>query len=274
MPFAIGDFVSIGPMSRATFPHRHTFYEIVYLTAGDGVHVVDLAESPLHPPQLCFVQPGQVHFWRATGLDGRVILFTDEFLAAHPGDRETLRQLACGPPLGTPGPDVPAIVEEMQREYAGRGAGRTAILQSLLHILILRAARLAGAASASGPAGGPAAVARGFLALLHQPGGHQRTVQGCARRLGVSASYLNEAVKSVTRRTPGTLIRQAQMLEAKRLLARTDLAVAQIAKQLGFGDPSYFSRFFRREAGMSPGTFRVTAAKHHDHPETSIDGYA
>ncbi|MGW7360191.1 hypothetical protein ACWGI0_27050 [Streptomyces sp. NPDC054802] len=50
MPFAIGTFDTIGPMSRADFPHRYAFYEIVYVTAGTGAHVVDLARRELRPP--------------------------------------------------------------------------------------------------------------------------------------------------------------------------------------------------------------------------------
>ena len=62
------------------------------------------------------------------------------------------------------------------------------------------------------------------------------------------------------------------MLEAKRLLARTDLTVQQVAKELGFADPSCFCQFFRREAGLTPGSFRRGMGKHHDNRERSIDG--
>ena len=39
LPFAVGSFQRIGPLSLADFPHRHTFYEIVLVTAGRGRHV-------------------------------------------------------------------------------------------------------------------------------------------------------------------------------------------------------------------------------------------
>src|SRR5262245_33316150 len=88
LPFAIGSFDRIGPLSRtastcaacvagghawpgrstqpsqppSSLPHRHTFYEIAFVTTGHGAHVVDLTERELRPPTLCFVLPGQVHF--------------------------------------------------------------------------------------------------------------------------------------------------------------------------------------------------------------------
>jgi AraC-like DNA-binding protein len=48
-------------------------------------------------------------------------------------------------------------------------------------------------------------------------------------------------------------------LEARRLLACTDLSVAEIGRRLGFGEPTNFGRFFHREAGLSPGAFRTAS---------------
>jgi AraC-like DNA-binding protein len=55
------------------------------------------------------------------------------------------------------------------------------------------------------------------------------------------------------------VVRQRLTLEAKRLLAHSDLTAAQIAFGLGFEDPAYFARFFRREAGLPPTAFRARA---------------
>ncbi|MEV4195780.1 AraC family transcriptional regulator, partial [Streptomyces toxytricini] len=63
LPFAVGSFDAIGPLSRAGFPHRHTFHEIAHVTAGTGRHVLDLVPGPLAPPLLCVITPGQVHHW-------------------------------------------------------------------------------------------------------------------------------------------------------------------------------------------------------------------
>lgn len=277
LPFAIGSFDGIGPLSRADFPHRHTFYEIVYVTSGAGGHVIDLSARPLQPPQMHVVFPGQVHFWQRTaGLDGYVILFTGEFLSAYPGDREVLRRLADRP-LGQLSPgdddDLSAVVTAMRQEYEQRSADFVPVLQAYLHILILRAARLPACPMAYIPPHRAALVAREFSVLLTEWTGTRLTVQRCARHLRVSQTYLNEVVRAVTGHTPAQMIRQAEVLEAKRLLTRTGLTVAQIAKELGFPDPAYFCRFFRRETEQSPGEFRRTAdGIHHLHPPHSIDG--
>ncbi len=82
------------------------------------------------------------------------------------------------------------------------------------------------------------------------------TVGAYAVRIGVSLGYLTEAVKCTTGHTSGQLIREAEIREAKRLLAATGLTVSQVAREVGFADPAYFCRFFRRETGLSPGDFR------------------
>ncbi|WP_327374762.1 helix-turn-helix domain-containing protein [Streptomyces sp. NBC_01216] len=272
VPFAAGTFDTIGPLSRADFPHRHTFYEIVHVTAGTGAHVVDLAHRRLRPPQLEVILPGRIHHWEdADGLDGAVALFTEEFLLDHPGDREILRRLADRSATtldGAAHATVGALMAELGEEYRRRPPGHETVLRSLLHVLLIRAGRLAGADVPASAPGRPAALAERFARLIAPPGPGAWSVRECAGRLGVTTGYLTEAVRTATGRTPGPLLREARVAEAQRLLARTELSVHQVAARAGFGDPAYFCRFFRRETGTTPGDFR----KHHDARARSIEG--
>jgi AraC family transcriptional activator of pobA len=52
------------------------------------------------------------------------------------------------------------------------------------------------------------------------------------------------------------LINQRLLLEAKRNLVYTTLTVYQVADSLGFSEPAYFSRFFKRATGLTPKAFR------------------
>ncbi|QNP64693.1 helix-turn-helix transcriptional regulator [Streptomyces genisteinicus] len=288
MPFAIGTFDTIGPMSRADFPHRHTFWEIVHVTGGTGAHVVDLARWELDPPHLCVIAPGQVHHWEdARGLDGTVVLFTDGFLRDHPGDRELLRGLGARPWLALDEARhsaVARLVAELGDEYRRGARGFDSVLRALLHVLVVRASRMQedpartpGARSARAGDGGqgrPGAVAAEFVRLIGGSDPALWSVGVCAARIGVTPGYLAEAVKTATGRTPGELVRAARTHEAQRLLARTGLSVRQVAGRVGFADPAYFCRFFRRETGTSPGDFRRGAAAageiHHEHRIQSI----
>jgi AraC family transcriptional activator of pobA len=250
LPFAVGTFDAMGPMSRADFPHRHTFHEIAYVTSGHGTHVVDTSRWPLRPPNIGVVVPGQVHRWEnATGLNGYLILFTDDFLLDHPGDRQVLRGLSQT--WLTTCPRILRLVEDMHDEYRSGAPGVESVLRALLHVLVVRMARLADT-----PVDRMDTLADEFARLTGDPA--LWSVRACADRMGVSPGHLSETIRAATGRTPSHHIREARVREAKRLLASTDLTVRQIADRAGFADPAYFCRFFRRETGLSPGAFRRT----------------
>ncbi|MFJ8439501.1 helix-turn-helix domain-containing protein [Kitasatospora griseola] len=267
VPFAAGSFDSIGPLSRADFPHRHSFYELVYVTKGSGTHVVDLAEYRIEPPVLYVVLPGQVHHWvEARQLDGWVLLFNEDFLHRHPEDLALLRALggATAPrPTRQGHGELSRLLAELTAEYRAGLDGRLGVLQALLHVLLVRALRVArqreGADGAVAPRAPVHPLADRFARLIADADRTDRSVLALARELGVSAGYLHEVVKDATGRTPARLIREQQTLEAKRLLATTDMTIRQVAVAAGFSDPAYFCRFFRREVGRTPGEFREHA---------------
>lgn len=185
-PFAVGTFDEIGPLSRAEFPHRHTFHELVHVTGGTGTHVVDLARWPLRPPHLGVIAPGQVHQWaEVRGLTGHVVVFTDDFLLDHPGDRELLRRLSERPWLeldARADAAVTRLITDLADEYRRGGDRAESVLRALVHVLIVRAGRLLGT-----PPPAPArAVAAEFTRLAARPDLGLWSVAAHAGRLGVT----------------------------------------------------------------------------------------
>lgn len=76
-------------------------------------------------------------------------------------------------------------------------------------------------------------------------------------KLNISASYLNEIFKSETSKSPIDFFIQLKMDEACKLLQITKMKVYEIAKSLGYVDPYYFSRIFKKHIGVSPRGFRA-----------------
>jgi AraC family transcriptional regulator, transcriptional activator of pobA len=81
-------------------------------------------------------------------------------------------------------------------------------------------------------------------------------VERYARHLGLSETSLNRLCRRLADSTAFDLIQQRLALEARRRLVYSPSSVSGIADELGFKDPAYFSRFFRRYSGISPVEFR------------------
>ena len=95
-----------------------------------------------------------------------------------------------------------------------------------------------------------------FLRLLSGHLAAHRSPSYYASRLNISPVYLNEVVKEVTGMSATAYIRYELVLQAKRLLVHTDLAVKEISTRLGIEDCAYFSRIFTQATGVSPRAFR------------------
>ena len=84
----------------------------------------------------------------------------------------------------------------------------------------------------------------------------QISMETRAHELGMGVSQLRSATVAATGLTPLQLLIESRLARAQSLLVETDLEVSVIAQQVGFDDPSYFSRQFTQRRGSSPSLFR------------------
>ena len=80
-----------------------------------------------------------------------------------------------------------------------------------------------------------------------------------ADQLGLSAERLNRLVRAETGHSAQHVVHARLVREACRLLVHVQAPVSQLAFDLGFSDPAYFSRFFRRHTGQAPAAYRQAA---------------
>ena len=249
-------------------PHRHDFFEVIWLRSGEGQVKCDLRSYPVVPRTLFFTSPGQVHAWDFTReARGEIASFSEEFFAVnsdHPGLLGKMPFLYTGaidPILHLDtreGRRMDETFRHLQTGAAEEAPGRDDLVRSYLTIILTLArqafARRQLTASTSAPI--TDLLARRFRLALEEHFPRLLEVTEYAELLRVSRTHLTEHLKNELGRTASEIIHERVVLEAKRLLAHTSLPSAQIAYRLRFQDPSYFGRFFRRSTGLTPGDYR------------------
>jgi AraC-like DNA-binding protein len=95
-----------------------------------------------------------------------------------------------------------------------------------------------------------------FIRLLEENFRTERRVSWYAEQLGITAKYLSEMIKQVSKRTPNDWIDSYVMLEIRVLLKNTTKSIKEIAKAVNFPNQSFFGKYFKEHMGMSPSEFR------------------
>ncbi|MFV2020702.1 helix-turn-helix domain-containing protein [Micromonospora sp. LOL_023] len=272
-------------------PHRSQLLqheELLLVTVGHGSHDIDFVTYPCRPGTLLRAGVGQVVRPGAqSGLDAIVVRWrADHDLPAggwdiRHGDRDAggdhvmPHGQACWQLAGETEDaiitEVSQLVVDSRRPHRSRLFDE--LLRHQLRVLLLRIALLpeeaaagvdhgvpgAGRDAAGGPANGSSRrdTFRQFRAEVERDFARTRRVEEYAERLQCAVRTLTRASLDVAGRTAKQVIDDRVALQAKRLLAATPLPVAEIGQRLGFAEPTNFGRFFQREVGCSPGTFRA-----------------
>ncbi len=252
-------------------PHRHDFFEIIWLRTGRGQVKSDLRSYPVGPRTLFFTSPGQVHAWEHTSeARGEIASFSEEFFAVtsdNPGllgKMPFLYSRAVDPILHldpVEGRRIDQAFRQLHAEAAEPAPGRDDLVRAYLTILLTLARQCFARRSPELASPPPVAdlLSRRFRLAVEEHFPQLLEVGEYADLLRVSRTHLNDHLQREIGRTASEIIHERVVLEAKRLLAHTSLPSAQIAYRLRFQDPSYFGRFFRRSTGQTPGEYRNRA---------------
>lgn len=247
--------------------HRHeNFFQIFLVTDGSGEMVGAYKAVSFSAPCALFIPPGAVHGFRfARDVDGTVVTALVERLSAIvAGDRQ-IADFASAPRVVPLEHDTTATgmvadaLAGIRRELSRPAAGRNALTEALMTTAVVGLVRAAGRGEPAG--GGPDdRDARRIEQLLALIGAHfreHRPVGFYAAHLGVSAAHLNRLARVRTGLSVQGLFAARLFEAARRELVFSSVSVQEIAYSLGFSDPAYFNRFFRRMTGATPGAYRA-----------------
>lgn len=255
---------------QVEYPHRHHgFYEILYLRAGSGVHVIDFKSYEIKPHSIFFLSPGQVHTLDLSDdVSGYIFLFTSEFYLLNKQNKNRLLEFPFffhlqeeTPPLyleNSPGIE--------KADYLFRQACEALLLEdredkeeslaAILDLILLHCKQAYPVNLPIKNTNRRRMLVKRFKQLIEENYHLNYAVRDYAEKLAVTPNHLTETVREVTGRTSNDMIHERTIIEAKKLLRYTELSVSQVAYKLHFKDPSYFARFFKKHTGMSPDQFR------------------
>ena len=253
------------------FPHKHSFYHLVYFSSGSGSHSIDFVHFPVESGQVYFMIPGQVHTWDFKEQpDGYIVNFSEQYmntLIANPRYLDQFsffsgianEQVIIIPEEGRK--QLEQILEAVVREGNSQEELKDDYARAALVQLFIKVNRYASKGNCKLQSNYNAVLLRNFQKLIDKHYKEKKLTRDYAAMLYVTPNHLNALSKDVTGRSAGELIRDRILLEAKRLLVNAKMTISEIALDLDFADNSYFSKFFKKYEGVTPEVFRKQIIK-------------
>jgi AraC family transcriptional regulator, transcriptional activator of pobA len=245
--------------------HAHDFLLLAYYERGGGSFRIGERQWPVHAGDVYLVAPGEIVSVvdEPSGLadtEGWAVYFPPEGLGPHAPDallawraHPLLFAFSRGAATGAHRLAVPATdrrawsqrLAALERELRERRDGYREAAVAHLTLLLVEVSRLA-------------ADIVGDLRLKNEPlladvfgvieaRYHERiSLKDVASAVNLTPAHLTTTVRRKTGRTVQEWIAERRMAQARRLLVETDLTVQEIARKVGYTDPAYFARAFRR----------------------------
>ena len=268
--FRVYHFEGILPIqSDLLLPHRKDHHLFVFMRRGGTRQWIDMIPYDLKDNTVYLVGPGQIivkegadELW-ATG-----IAFTREFLSMQ--ENASLNQLPIiqdsQHPHELPLNEADVVFVEdlltkINAEYQIRSEWRHRMLTAYLTLLFTYLSRIYLAQLKSTVPSPDKQLITNFQSKINMHFHELHEVSDYASLLNVSSGHLSEMVKTQSGKPAIKHIHERLILEAKRLLFHTDNSLKEIAFDLGFSDPSYFNRFFKRETASTPNEYRINTRK-------------
>lgn len=249
------------------YPHRHDFFEVLYLRRGSGYHIIDSNKYEITPPCVFFMSPGQAHKLELShDIDGFIYIFTSEFYQLGQSNENSLLELpffftlqGTNPPLQLTNESDRAFIESLFVKAtleALKDNFSIALLHALLNLILVYLTRLYPSDSPLLNKGKGQILVKKFYQAVEENYSKNISIADYAGLLNVSSTYLTKTTRELTGRTPNNILKDKVIIEIKRLLTQTGLDIQEISAMLNFADQSYFTKYFKSATGLTPMQFR------------------
>jgi len=242
--------------------------QVLFVFSGTARVRLDSLEQDYEPPLAVVIPPGVIHAFKfMPQTEGCVLTLDSAGLASQSEDATqmfaVLRGAAEVIPLsgedGQAAIRIRGLLDQIEAEFHAPGAASVRLQVWLVRalLLLLVRARLRADESAEGSGN---RLMETFRQLIEAHYAEHWPVETYAAALNLTESRLNRLSRKLSGQTAFALTQERLLLEARRKLIYTATPVSQLAYELGFSDPAYFCRFFKKLTGLAPSSFRAASA--------------
>lgn len=246
-------------------PQQIEQLKIVWIKEGKGIYTIDFKNYTFEGNVLFFLTPGQVFAVDSEKIkEAYQLSFHKDFYCVQAHDAEVscngvLFNNVYETPFVSPSEKetrkLNFIIDNLIEEFELEETAQYDMLQSLLKQFIVYAVRIKKERDTF-KEDFETKLFKDFSLLVEYNFKKLHSVTDYANRLGLSPKSLTKHFQKIGTETPSDFIKNRIITEAKRQLLYSNEAVKQIAFDLGFNDPAYFSRFFTKATGISPKQFQ------------------
>lgn len=247
-------------------PHRHDHYTLMWITRGHGSQLIDSNEYEMLTDRVFFIHLGQVHSMLDFDRDGWLLLFSEVvykmFLKYHPLEEFFgMMDLTGEKPFVDLTPKAKDVFDsifqliqtELKNDKIEENVG-----SHLISILLLTANKLFHAQKKQPEGNEERDLIRRLKLLIEENFRSMQHVTFYSEKLNILPRRLNDITKSNTGQSIHEIISERLLTESKILLTSSSMTIKEISYNLGFNDPSYFNRFFKRNMKLTPVEFRTS----------------
>jgi AraC family transcriptional activator of pobA len=249
-------------------PHRHNYYTVIWSFTATGKHIIDFKEYPIKPHQIFFVNPSQVHqIISNPNPTGYVILFSPEFLERNSIRSDfisnlklfQLRDESAALPINLKMREKLKIFADQMLEAFNSNADLSMdIIGAYLKLFLIECnghCSLTKNTNTQSVEVGKTLVKK-FKEIVEKNFTKWHQVKKYADALNVTPNYLNEVIKTAINVSAKEFIQNRIVVEAKRMIVFTNKSSKEIGYEMGFEDPSHFSKFFKSQSGQTLQEFK------------------
>ncbi len=248
--------------------HHHEFFEIAYVLSGSAEHTIDGRSMIISEGDFFFMNLKASHGYRAIGKDLKLIncLFVPEFLDKTLKGAKTFAEIMNGYPskfeytrfsdrvacrvFHDGGGFVRTLLLKMLEEFSEKRRGRLDVIKSLLLTLLISIAREDEEEYEEISRVGmiKSYIADNFTGLP--------SLTEISAKLGISLTYASLIFKKATGSNFRDYVMRLRIEKACDLLRTSDKTIAEISELVGYSDPAFFYKSFKKHLDISPAEYK------------------